>query len=421
MPQPLSPNAHAIPPDHKSGQIITRQREGLVEAGEDGLEVHTNDLQRIMRCAMGIPFYEGNELKRFKNGGEAFPAMLEAIDDAKHSIDMLQFVLWRSDIAFKLLERLKAAGERGCRVRVLLDGFGARPIRDHEIRDIVGDSATIARFRPLRLTRGLRNTNRSHRRMLVVDHQAAFTGGIGFGQQWDRGTDGQPPWRDSHFRLSGPGVDGFFGAFAEHWAESLGQPVRGLERMPLPDQCGHASVQVVRSDTSMKWSDVATAFRTLVSHAKSRFWLTTAYFTPDQSTIALLRRLAESGGDVRILLPGPQVDKQVEWYATQDVLPDLGDSGVRVFRYLPTMLHAKTLVVDDELVAFGSANFNFRSFRQDDEILVSAIDPALHQTLCDDFLDDLRHAEELPMPYEKPRGFKAGLSRWVSRRIKVHL
>ena len=417
----LSPNAHAIPPDHKSGEIITHQREELVEAAESGLQEVRNDLRRIMQCALGIPFYERNHITRFKNGSEAFPAMFEAIDGAKHSIDMLQFVLWRSDIAFELLKRLKAAGERGCRVRVLLDGFGSHPIRNQEVQELVGDSATIARFRPLRLTRGLRNANRSHRRMLVIDHQEAFTGGIGFGTQWDAGTDQQPPWRDSHFRLSGPGVDGFFGAFAEHWAESLGQPVRGLERMRKPDPAGSASVQVVRSDTSMKWSDVATAFRTLVSHAASRFWLTTAYFTPDQSTLGLLRRLADRGGDVRILLPGPQVDKQIEWYATQDVLPELKGSGVRVFRYLPTMLHAKTLVVDDDIVAFGSANFNFRSFRQDDEILVSVRDPELHRVMCDDFEDDLRHAEELPMPYQRPRGVRARVSRWMSRRVRAHL
>ena len=422
MPGSLSPNAHAVPPDKHSGQVITRQRPELLPDCGEPTGPGSNGLRRVMQCALGIPYYGGNRVRRLLNGDQAIPAIYDAIDAAEHSIDMAQFVLWKSAAADGLLDRLRAAGERGVRVRLLLDGFGSYPFKDRDIRDRIGGSATVQRFRPLRLRRGFRNLNRSHRRMLVVDHAVAFTGGIGFGEEWFPQDDDQAtPWRDSHFELRGPGIDGFYGAFSEHWAEALDRPVAGLNRMPAPEPAGDAEVQIIRADTSMKWSDVATAFRTLLQHAGSRFWLTTAYFTIDTSTARLLRDAAHRGVDVRVLIPGRHVDKWVEWFSMQESLALLEDAPIRAYRYQPAMLHAKTLVVDDDIAAFGSANFNFRSFRQDDEILVNCVDPALNRTLAEDFRNDLEAAEEVPLPYTAPRGLRARLGRFASRHARPHL
>lgn len=373
-------------------------------------------IQLAMTRAMGMPFFEGNRVVRIKNGEDIFQAMLAAIDGAGLSVDLSAFIFWKSDITETFIAALCNAARRGVAVRVLADGWGGHFVGDHMPGLLREAGAEFSWFRPLAVKKGRDNFYRSHRRVLAVDNTVAFTGGVGFADHWTGDAEGWERWRDSHFQVEGPAVEGLRAGFEEHWVEEEERNVSNLIDRPTPLRAGAASLQVIRSDTALHWNDIATAYQTLVRSAEARLWISTAYFTPDPLLIRLLRRASERGVDVRVMIPSPaENDKWIATAAAENAIRAFAGSGLRFFRYRPTMMHAKALIIDDLGAVFGSANFNHRSMMTDDELIVVAVDEALNATLAADFEEDLDGCDEVfPEDFDRP-GWKSRLGRMLAR------
>ena len=379
-------------------------------------------LQLALTRALGMPFFEGNRVVRYKNGEEIFGAMLGAIDGATLSIDLSAFIFWESEITETVIRSLCDAARRGVKVRVLADGWGGHFVSDHMPDELREAGASFAWFRPLKLRKGRENFYRSHRRVLAVDNTVAFTGGVGFADHWTGEAEGWDRWRDSHFQVEGPAVEGLRAGFEEHWVEEENALISDLEDRPTAFPAGPASLQVIRADTALAWNDIATAYQALVRSAEQRLWISTAYFTPDPLLIELLKKADERGVDVRVMIPSlRQNDKWLATIAAEDSIAAFVGTGVRFFRYRPTMLHAKGMVIDDRGAVFGSANFNHRSMMTDDELIVVAVDDELNQTLAADYEEDLGQCEEVyAKDYQKPSlKHRAGrlLTRWKTSQV----
>ncbi|RPI07214.1 MAG: cardiolipin synthase B, partial [Actinobacteria bacterium] len=188
--------------------------------GEEAEREDETDLRRTIEGVIGVPATEGNQIDVLRNGIEVFPAMLDAIDEAQRCIDFLTFVYWKGAIGTKFAERLAARAKEGLRVRLLLDGFGCNPI-DRELVTMMDEAGVHVRwFRPLpRFMLGSVN-HRTHRKVLIVDEGTGFTGGIGIADEWDGDARNEQEWRDTHFRIRGPAVDGLRAAFLDNWAET---------------------------------------------------------------------------------------------------------------------------------------------------------------------------------------------------------
>lgn len=373
-------------------------------------------IQLAMTRAMGMPFFEGNRVVRIKNGEDIFQAMLAAIDGAGLSVDLSAFIFWKSDITETFIAALCNAARRGVAVRVLADGWGGHFVGDHMPGLLREAGAEFSWFRPLAVKKGRDNFYRSHRRVLAVDNTVAFTGGVGFADHWTGDAEDWERWRDSHFQVEGPAVEGLRAGFEEHWVEEEERNVSNLIDRPTPLRAGAASLQVIRSDTALHWNDIATAYQTLVRSAEARLWISTAYFTPDPLLIRLLRRASERGVDVRVIIPSPaENDKWIATAAAENAIRAFAGSGLRFFRYRPTMMHAKALIIDDLGAVFGSANFNHRSMMTDDELIVVAVDEALNATLAADFEEDLDGCDEVfPEDFDRP-GWKSRVGRMLAR------
>lgn len=183
----------------------------------------TEEITRFRRClegVLGIPATEGNAIDVLRNGDEIFPALYEAIDGATRTIDFLTYVYWEGEVGAELAARLCARAEAGVRVRILLDGLGARTI-DPSLLDALADAGVDVRwFRPLRRFRPSEVNHRTHRKVLVVDERIGFTGGVGIADVWAGDARDETQWRDTHFRVRGPAVDGLRAAFLDNWAEN---------------------------------------------------------------------------------------------------------------------------------------------------------------------------------------------------------
>ncbi len=353
-------------------------------------------LRRTIEGIIGVPATEGNQIEVLHNGVEVFPAMLEAIDGAQRCIDFLTFVYWKGAIGTKFAERLAARAKEGLRVRLLLDGFGCNPI-DRELVTMMDDAGVHVRwFRPLPRFRLGSVNHRTHRKVLVVDEGTGFTGGIGIADEWDGDARNEHEWRDTHFRIRGPAVDGLRAAFLDNWAET--DPVLfdpAYDHFPDQAKHGTTTAMCVRGASETGWSDMATLFRALMQVAEKSIKLTTAYFVPDGELMDRLCDSADRGIEVQILLPGPHADKRFAQLAGESSYAQLLEHGVQIWRYLPTMLHAKVMTVDGIVANIGSANFNNRSVALDEEINVVAFDADLVATLDRHFDEDLERSARI--------------------------
>ncbi|MFH0176216.1 phosphatidylserine/phosphatidylglycerophosphate/cardiolipin synthase family protein [Streptomyces cacaoi] len=349
-------------------------------------------IRRRLERLIGIAATEGNALTALRNGDEIFPAMLAAIRSAEHTVDMMTFVYWRGDIAREFARALADRARAGVRVRLLLDGFGSRLIEKELLEEMERAGVQVAWFRrPLTLS-PFKQNHRCHRKVLVVDEQTAFTGGVGIAEEWCGDARNEREWRDTHVEVRGPAVDGIAAAFAQNWAECHDELFDDCDRFVPHRPQGDAVVQVVRGSASFGWQDMQTLIRVMLESAEDRFRLATAYFSPDVFFIELLCATARRGVEVEILLPGPHTDKRVCQLAGQHYYEDLTACGVKIYQYQPTMMHAKVITVDGVAALVGSTNFNRRSLDHDEEIMLAVLDQEFTATLDGHFDDDLKAA-----------------------------
>jgi cardiolipin synthase len=352
-------------------------------------------LRRRLERLIGVAATEGNELVALRNGDEIFPAMLEAIRGAEYTIDMMTFVYWRGQIARDFAAALAERARAGVRVRLLLDGFGAKEIEQDLLDEMDAAGVQVAWFRkPLRLS-PLKQNHRCHRKALIVDEHTAFTGGVGIAEEWCGDARNPDEWRDTHVKVRGPALDGIAAAFAQNWAECHDELYDDRDRFTEHAQPGASVVQVVRGSASFGWQDMQTLIRVMLTSAEQRFRLATAYFAPDVYFIDLLCATARRGVRVEILLPGPHTDQRACQLAGQHHYGRLLDAGVEIHQFQPTMMHAKIITVDGLASLIGSTNFNRRSMDHDEEVMLAVLDPEFTANLDRDYDADLKRSVKI--------------------------
>ena len=353
-------------------------------------EERTNRVRRTLEGVLGVPATEGNRIEVLRNGVEIFPAMFDAVRQAEHTVDFLTFVYWKGEVGSELAHLLADRAKAGVRVRVLLDGWGAHGIERDLVELMRESDVRLHWFRPIgRLHVGQFN-HRTHRKVLIVDEACAFTGGVGIADVWKGNASNADEWRDTHFRISGPAVDGLRAAFLDNWAETDDVLYEDeSDRFPDQPKPGSAVVQCIRGASETGWSDVATLYRALFQRAEESIRITTAYFVPDADVTRRLCDAADRGVRIQVLLPGPHANKRFVQLAGEADFEELQDHGVEIYNFQPSMLHAKVMTVDGMLANVGSANLNARSVTWDEEINLVVLDRDVVRTLDAHFDEDL--------------------------------
>jgi cardiolipin synthase A/B len=371
------------------------------------LEVDSPDFLRAAEALCGAPISEGSEVELFVNGDAIFPAILETIQSAKQTLTFETYVYWRGDITEKLSDAICERARAGVEVKVLLDALGSVQMDRKQIARMSEAGATVHRFRPIRPYTVRRLANRSHRRVLVADGKVGMTGGVGIAEEWTGDAQDEDHWRDTHVRLKGPVVRHLQGCFTEHWLEATGEVLSGEEYLPHLDPADDGGrMQLVRSKSGVGDTNVETLYYLAIASARESLDLTSAYFVPRPAFTEALCEAAERGVEVRILVPGPHIDKGFVRVAGRDSYADLLDSGVRLFEYQPTMLHAKSLVVDGCWSSVGTVNFDNRSFQLHDEIMLGVWDSHFASLLTEQFEADIGRSDEITKERWEGRGVR---------------
>jgi len=364
----------------------------------------TDDFTRLVEGVTGASVRSGNRVHVLRNGHQTFPAMLDAIASAQATIDLSSYIYWPGTITDRFTEALCARAEAGIEVNVVLDAYGSAKLDHGTVDRLEKAGANVAWFRPPAWYTVDKLNNRMHRRLLIVDGRLGFAGGVGIADVWTGNAEDPEHWRETHAMVEGPAVRDILGGFMENWAEAANVVLSGAHVPELATFDDGVDVQVIRSSPRSGGTATAQLFSATVAGVKERLWITTAYFAPGEAFIDLLCDAAGRGVDVKILVNGPNVDKEVVRETGQRQYGRLLEAGVRIFEYQPTMLHAKVMIADG-WANLGSSNLEHRSFGLDDELMIAFTDPSLLDELAGHFAEDLEVSDEFDLNRWKQRSF----------------
>jgi cardiolipin synthase A/B len=373
--------------------------------GADELDVRDPGFLAAAEALTGAPISWGDDVELLINGDRIFPCYLDTIRRAERTICLLTYVYWSGDIASDVAEALCERANAGVEVNVIIDAVGGLKIERRLVDRMVASGVRVTRFRPPKPYAARRVTNRTHRKILVADGAVGLIGGVGIAEEWTGDAQDPDHWRDTHVRVRGPVVRGLFGAFAENWLEATGEVLAGEGYLPELEQAeGGGPMMVVRSSAGVGDTNVEALYYLAIAAARGRLDLTAAYFAPRPAFIDALCDAAERGVRVRVLVPGQNIDKPPVRVAGRASYDRLLACGVQLFEYGPTMLHAKTMVVDDAWSSVGSVNFDNRSFQLHDEATLCVLSDAFAGELTEQFERDLEVSERIEPGRWRERG-----------------
>ena len=356
--------------------------------------------EAFLRLAAGflnVPLLRGGTAELLQNGDEFYPAMLEAIRGAKDTVNFEVYIFESDATGREFIEAFKERARAGVDVRLLLDAFGSFKLKRAHRRELREAGVQLEFFRPLTLRNLVRIYRRTHRRAIVVDGRVGFTGGAAISNKWRGDARNPKEWRDSMTRVTGALVAGVQSAFAANWVYVCGEVIAGPRFYPPGGDDGPAcGVSVVSSP-----SDAQQPIRMLIwlsfVNARRRLWIASSYFIPDLQLRKAVIERARAGVDVRILVPGNHTDAVPVQYTGRGFYQELLESGVRIFEYQASMMHAKTVVVDDAWVLVGSANMDERSMEINEENLLGIGESELARSAAERIEKDLSHSREIEL------------------------
>jgi cardiolipin synthase len=339
---------------------------------------------------------EGNSYDVLVNGDQVFPAMLEAIASASNRISFETYVYEKGLVADQFTDALEQAAGRGVTVNVILDAIGTGSMETSHVKRLQMAGCHVVTFNPTAWYTLEELNYRTHRKILVVDGSVAFTGGVGIADHWLGNADSPQHWRDTHVRIEGPIARLLEAAFYEDFVGG-GFAVTPVLTHTVRAANGDDRAMIVRSSPSDGASDLKRLYLLAIAMARRSIDITSPYFLTDESTRWALDDARTRGVTIRILVESDITDHRSVKYASRDAYTDLLDQGIEIYEYGPTMMHAKTLVVDGVLSIFGSANFDNRSLELNDEVNVAVISRQLASRFLRDFEHDLQTSERLSL------------------------
>lgn len=351
------------------------------------------------------------------NGDETFPALWRDLRAARMSIEIEQYFARQGAVADTLAAILIEQARAGVHVRVLLDGLGAKTIDGTWLARLRAGGVEAVILRPLHWQTLYRAGNRSHVRIVSIDDVIAYSGGLGFADDWLG--DGRSPghWRETNVRVTGPVTAQFRAAFAGAWFEATGElltDIAAAARRPVPAVPGNARAGLFLS-IAADHKTAAPAFVALaIGSAEYRLYISSSYFIPDSAMRAWLIDAAQRGVDVRIITAGTSTDVPAARLAGHNAYGDLLRGGVRLYEYAPAMMHAKTIVVDGRWTSIGSMNLDRRSLSLNDEANLLVFSPTVAAQMDSVFCDDLRYSRELTLLQYEQRGWASRLLDWLA-------
>jgi cardiolipin synthase A/B len=365
---------------------------------------------------LGTPFVEGNAVRWVWNG-EIFDALAEEIGRARIGIDVVLYI-WRPGKASERILAALSARAPDVACRIVVDPVGSTPAFQREVMPRLQQArCEVHVFRPLGDDAVGPSLARNHRKIVVVDGRVAFTGGFGISDEWLGDGVHARSWRDTSIRVEGPGTRQLQLSFAQHWLESRGVLLPEKEVTGPQRPAGEARTAFVSSSASVGATPADRMTQLTFLSARSRLWISNAYFTPSEDIVAELESRSRAGVDVRLLVPGPIHDQPSMREGQRSFYRRLLAAGVKIWEYQPSMMHSKTMLADDRLVIVGSMNLDPLSLNLLEEGSLAVEDEQAAAQLAAAFERDVQNGKRINDGAREIPGFWGTLVREAFRQV----
>ncbi|MDQ2890652.1 MAG: phospholipase D-like domain-containing protein [Gemmatimonadota bacterium] len=365
-------------------------------------------------------FSQGNAVLLCLNGDGTYPQLWRDLAAAKHTITLQMYYSEPGQVTDHMRDILVERARAGVHVLVLLDAFGSGPLRKTDFVDAVrAAGGRVAWLRTINWYTLNRAATRSHVRVVVVDGHIAYTGGFGLADYWLGDGHHDRQWRESNVRFMGPAVAGLQAAFASGWAEATGMLLTGDMYFP-PEifQPAGKTIAGLMHTVSAVGSTQAERFLALsITGARKTLYITNSYFVPDAEFRDMLIEAVKRGVDVKVITAGDKSDVMTTVFAGRAYYDQLLRGGVRIYEYLPTMIHSKTIVADGMWASVGSMNFDNRSMAFNNEANLDILDSQFGAQMDSVFHDDLTYSKEILLPEWEKRSLYERVVEWGAEKL----
>lgn len=399
------------------GPLATPQQKAVVDKlkrGSDETSIVDRHLARE-DTIVASPLLTGNQVQLLIDGPATFASIFAAIQSARNHINLETYIFEDDEIGRRLVDALISKQKEGVQVNLIYDSVGSLATPKDFFKRMSDSGIHVLEYNPvnvLRLRRGWNINQRDHRKLLVVDGQVAFVGGINISSVYSSGSRFKPgkkklstqPWRDTHVRIEGPVATEFQKLFIETWARQKGDPLSPERYFPPPQRKGSEVVRAIGSSPEEPFSLMYATLLSAISSAESEVYITSAYFVPDPQLLTTLQAAVKRGVDVRLLLPGKS-DSALVKNASHAYYDKLLRAGVKIYERQDALLHAKTAVIDGVWSTIGSTNLDPRSFLHNQEINAVIVGQAFSDKMRGLFQQDLQASTQMTLEKWRQRPF----------------
>ncbi|QJA10250.1 cardiolipin synthase [Romboutsia sp. CE17] len=344
-----------------------------------------------------FPFTTNNKIDVFVDGNEKFNSLIRDIENAKDHIHLEYFIIKDSEIGRKIKELLIKKSKENVKIRILYDDVGCWRFWFHRkfFNEMKSYGIEIVPFLPTKFPIiGGKLNYRNHRKIVVIDGQIGYTGGINIGDEYMGRNKKFGYWRDTHIRIEGTSVYMLQMTFLIDWYYNTKEVLLDKKYFPKLGSFGNSMMQVVASGPDSDWEAIHYAYFLAICQAKRSIYIETPYFIPDESIIRALKSAALSGVDVRIIFP-KIADHKIVNTASYSYFDDILKSGGKVYLYNKGFTHSKVIIIDNIIASTGSANMDLRSFMLNFEINAFIYDENVIELMKEDFFEDMKNSDEI--------------------------
>jgi cardiolipin synthase len=334
-----------------------------------------------------------NEVTVLLNGKETFPEIFKAIEQAKHHIHLEYYIVENDRIGNYLRELLIQKAREGVEVRFIYDDVGSWELKRKFLRSMSDAGVMVDCFMRVRFPNLTSKVNyRNHRKILVVDGEAAFLGGLNFADRYEDGVPEIGPWRDTHLKVIGGAATALQIIFMADWYFVSKEIFKGDQYFKPFESGSGKLVQISASGPDSDWESIGQAYFSAIASATDNVFISTPYLMPTSDIVTALKTSALGGIDVRIIVPGLSDAIFPKW-GTNSYIEELLESGVKIYFYKAGFTHSKVIVVDGIFSSVGTANLDFRSLETNFEVNAMIYDEEIAGILTKQFLDDQEKSE----------------------------
>jgi len=424
----MAPATTPIQVDNAQGPLSQARSRAIIDGLERGAD-DTNIFDRHLAVEQAVsdsPLLTGNRVRLLEDGPDTYRAMLAAILAARDHINMETYILEDDDVGRRFADALIEKQRQGVQVNLIYDSVGTlgtpadffQRLRDSGIRTLEFNPVN-----PATAKAGWDVNQRDHRKLLIIDGQTVFLGGINISSVYSGGSsrrqskprsDGDLPWRDTDLQIDGPVVAEFQKLFLATWAAQKGEPLAPRNYLPPLQPQGNEVVRAIGSSPDDAFSLIYVTLLSAINSAETEVWLTNAYFVPDPQLLAALKAAAARGVDVRIVVPG-STDSALVFHAGRSYYDELLQDGVIILERRDALMHAKTAVIDGVWSTVGSTNLDWRSFLHNHEVNAVVLGTEFGDLMRAAFKRDVAQSEEITLEEWRDRSIAVRLKERLAR------